>query len=91
MNCGLDLLESVGVDQADGVLVLGQVNRDEVAGPQQLVEVNHPDAELSSASRLNEWVVGDQFDTKCAEPLGNQQSDASESDHADNLVGQFHT
>ena len=74
-------------DQPDGLGGLGQVDRDEVALAQQLVERHQPHADLRGARRRDVGVVGDQRGAERRHPLGEQHADAPEADHADRLVG----
>ena len=66
---------------------LGQVDRDEVALAQQLLEADQLDAELRRAGRREVGVVRDQPGAEGTHPLGEQHADATEADHADGLVG----
>ena len=56
---GLTMRQLAGADQADGLGGLGQVDRDEVALAQQLVQADQPDAELRRPGRLHVRVVGE--------------------------------
>ncbi len=89
MHGRLDLVQGLVADQAKGFLGLGKVDRDEVTLSQQLVQRDHPDTQLSSASWAHERVIGNQVDAESAQPLSHQQTDAAEPDNADRLVRQL--
>ena len=67
---GLDLVQLGVADEADRLGGLGQVHGDEVALGQEVVEGDHPDAELSGARGLHVGVVGDELDAEGAAAAG---------------------
>jgi hypothetical protein len=62
------------------------VNRDEVAGSQQLVERDAAHPELGGPGSGHIRVVGDQLGAEGGQPLSHQGADAPETDDADGLL-----
>ena len=85
----LGLGEAVGVDQADRLGRLDDVEGDEVGGGGQLVEVDQLDVELAGPLGGHERVVGDDPHAERAGPLRDELADAAEADDAEGLVGQL--
>ena len=85
----LHLAQRLFADESDRVGRLRQVHGDEVRLGEQLVEGDHPDAELRGACGLDVGVVGHEPHAERREPLGDEQPDAPEADDADGLVGEL--
>jgi hypothetical protein len=76
-------------DEAERLGRLGQVDGDEVALAQQLLQAHQPDAELRGAGGLDVRVVGDDVHVERRQPLGDEHADAAETEHADGLALQL--
>ena len=85
----LDLGERLLADQADRLGGLGQVDGDEVALGEQLVEGDQAGAEHAGALHRDVGVVGEDLDAEALEPLGDELADAAEADDADLLLEQL--
>ena len=88
---GLGLGEDVAADDALGLLGLGEVNRDEIALRDEVVELNHLHTHLTSAIGRDVGVVRDETHTEASRALRHQFADATEADDAEGLVGEFDT
>ena len=82
----LDLGERLLADEADRLGGLREVDRDEVALGEQLVEGDEAGAELAGALHGDVGVVGEDLDAEALEPLGDELADAAEADDADLLL-----
>ena len=85
-HSGLGLGQCLFADQPRRLLGLGQVDRDEVGAPQELVERQQFDAQLRGAGLRHVRVVGGDVRAERGEPLSHQLSDAAETHHPDGLA-----
>ena len=83
--------ETLGVEEAGGLLRLGQVHRDDVRTLDQLVDVHELDAQLGGTGGRQVRVVGDEVGLERGQALGDELADPAEADHADGLTEQFDT
>ena len=91
--CGVDddhprlgLGQRLLADQSGRLVGLGQVHRDEVGHAEQLVEVQHLDAELGGERVRHVGVVGDDAGTERSQPLRDELADPAQPDDADGLA-----
>jgi hypothetical protein len=85
----LDLGQGLLADEAHRLGRLRQVDGDEVALGQQLVEGDEAGTELAGALDRDVGVVGEDLDAEALEPLGHELADAAEADDADLLLEQL--
>ncbi len=85
-HAGLDLVQGVLADDPHGLGGLRQVDRDEVRGGEQRVEVDEPDPELGRDRGLRVRVVGDDVHVEGLHAGGDELPDLAEADHAEGLA-----
>jgi hypothetical protein len=88
-HLGLHLAQRLLADEADGLGRLGQVDGDEVALFEQLVQRHAAHAHLCGPGGRHVGVVGDDVHAECRQPLRDEHADAAEPDDADRLLVQL--
>ena len=90
-HAGLGQRQLVLADEAEGLGRLGQVDRDHVGPPEQLVQAHQLDAELRGAGGRDVRVEGDQPDVEGGQALRDELADLAEAHDADGLAVQLDT
>ncbi len=89
MQGGLGHRQLLGADQTRGLRGLGHVHGDHVGFAHQLVELDHPRAQLGGAGVVDVRVVGQQVHAEGGQALGDQLTDAAEAHHTHGLAQQL--
>ena len=89
-NARLGLGHHGRVDQAHGLRVLGQVDRDEVRAAHDVLEAHELDAHVPGAVLGDDGVVSHEAHAEGEGTLGEQGADATEADDAHGLAVELH-